>query len=696
MYNELTKKIISLLLCCVMVLGFVPVNGSAAEAESLSELTAHYSTPAGEFPSNDELFAGYAESVLYGYEASTFASAAGNRLSGDEKLAYNALKTIIKQIASGQRSSATIVLCAQGLGYTPDVTVTFTESVYSFDLNILIDALLSDLAYELYWYDKTVGCSTNYKYYTSSGRLAYIEFKFTVAQAYRSSTYVANTSKTSAATSAAANARSVVATYASLSDYNKLVAYKQYICNAVSYNHAAVENTSTPYGDPWQMIHVFDNNPNTNVVCEGYSKAYQYLCEMSTFTGDTTCYSVGGYMNGGAHMWNIVTMNNKNYLVDITNSDSGTVGQNGGLFMVGGSGSPSSGYKVYNINYVYDTDTKGLWGTGSSSILYLSSSAYTPTASPCANGHKYGSYISDNNGRPGSQGTKSAKCSVCGKTNTVADTGVYLPDVKITSTVGHGTGNILYWNSVSGATLYQVYRLNGSSWELLANTGSTAYKDESAPVGVKCYYKVRARKDDLMSSMAVASVSATRAVPTVLNNVKITSINAHSTGNIIYWNSVVYATVYQVYRLNGSSWVLLTNTGSLAYKDTTAPVGVKCYYKIVARRGDLKSDIGTTVSASATRPGTGVNKLSNVTIDYIYPHSSGNIIYWSAVSNAKYYQIYRLNGSSWTLITNTSSTAYKDTTAPVGKTSYYKIVARNGNVMSDIGTTKSASATRPR
>ena len=350
------------------------------------------------------------------------------------------------------------------------------------------------------------------------------------------------------------------------------------------------------------------------------------------------------------------------------------------------------------ITDVYYGGTKDQWKN--ISISYgnnaLLDAAYHD-ASECANGHSYGSYVSDNNGRPNAQGTKTATCSKCGDSKTVADTGVYLPDVQMKTPNGHTSGNILYWETVEGATLYQVYRLDNGSWVLLKNTGSTAYKDETAPVGVKSYYKVRARKDNLMSSMAVASVVVTRPAPiTKLDNVKISSINAHTSGNIIYWNAVANAKLYQVFRLENGSWKLLTNTGSTAYKDETAPVSVKTYYKIVARNGDIKSDIATTTSASATRPAVAITKLDNVTITSINAHKTGNIIYWNAVNNAKIYQVYRLENGSWVLLKNTGSTAYKDETAPVGVKCYYKIVARNGDIKSDIATTTSASAIRPK
>ena len=104
-----------------------------------------------------------------------------------------------------------------------------------------------------------------------------------------------------------------------------------------------------------------DDDDSTNVVCEGYAKAFQYLCDLSGLT----CYTVTGEMAGGtgegAHMWNIVTLGDENYLVDVTNSDDGTVGQNGGLFLAGtdvGRWNESYTFSAgrSNIVYAYDPD----------------------------------------------------------------------------------------------------------------------------------------------------------------------------------------------------------------------------------------------------------------------------------------------------------------------------------------------------
>lgn len=138
-----------------------------------------------------------------------------------------------------------------------------------------------------------------------------------------------------------------------LKDYETLKAYAKYICDNNSYNFAAYNNGTdfynpgTPDFDPnwqkdngsfaWNMIAVFDEindiDPalGTNVVCEGYSKAFQYLLEKSAELGllenDLEC----SIATGVGHMWNIVSVNDPesqngengyNYIVDVTWMDT--------------------------------------------------------------------------------------------------------------------------------------------------------------------------------------------------------------------------------------------------------------------------------------------------------------------------------------------------------------------------------------
>jgi hypothetical protein len=124
------------------------------------------------------------------------------------------------------------------------------------------------------------------------------------------------------------------------------------------------------------MIWVFDNDPNTTVVCEGYAKAFQYLCDRSTFETDSIeCHTVTGFMidRSGSenHMWNIIHMDDgRNYIADVTNSDTRSIGQNGGLFVapaLGGSVDDGYGYMDADedgnadITYAYDSEMRRIY-----------------------------------------------------------------------------------------------------------------------------------------------------------------------------------------------------------------------------------------------------------------------------------------------------------------------------------------------
>lgn len=248
-----------------------------------------------------------------------------------------------------------------------------------FNSSSMMDALITGCPYELYWFDKSssgglgMSYSISYSYYKdgetevlTSVTVESITFKFSVASEFRDQRYTPNTylmdpTFGTSAQAAATNASNIINEYRDLDDYNKLLAYNNAICNLVSYNTPASQG-GVDYGNPWQMIWVFDDNPNNQVVCEGYSKAFQFLCDHSTFN-DPQLYviSVSGdayfTSNSGPHMWNIVHMDDGfNYLIDVTNNDT----LNNSLFMVGApTGSVSQGYTLSNgFRYVYDADTK--------------------------------------------------------------------------------------------------------------------------------------------------------------------------------------------------------------------------------------------------------------------------------------------------------------------------------------------------
>lgn len=343
---------------------------------------------------------------------------------------YRRLVPEIKKIAAGESASATIVITDMPITYTQGDLGHITiiegdalskaasekiDELFGADVNhdALLSKLLANMPYELYWFDKTNGMAISYGIEADENTVTipYIVVGFCVADAYRDTTkylvddedkivkdedgnpvpdYTAiDTAKTGAAKTAAATAAQVVAKNQGKGTYSKLVAYREYITDAVDYNFDVANTANYPYGDPWQLIYVFDGDPKTNVVCEGYSKAFKYLCDL-TWTGsdpEVKCYLAVGKMDSEDHMWNVVSIGGANYLTDITNCDSYAdgkfaIGYPDQLFLCGAEGGVDAGYTVdipgqRKVLYTYDDkETKDIYDQE----LVLSDTRYSPLA----------------------------------------------------------------------------------------------------------------------------------------------------------------------------------------------------------------------------------------------------------------------------------------------------------------------------
>lgn len=361
--------------------------------------------------SDTELLEGYLYSVSGLYGGTSLFRAPVSELTVLLTEVKDELEEQIRQVAKGELASTkfnfhrtwSLTPAEWGISETDavfqpngELTAAAKEAVdKKLGAGALLQRLLLEMPYELYWFDKTEGMRTSYEYMPELvGENLVVEnpvISMTVSKDYAvgnaKGTYEVDTTTTTAKVNAAvSNAKALVTEKASLSDYNKLDAYRKYITDAVSYNDDAAATTYTGgYGDPWQLIYVFDGDSTTNVVCEGYAKAFQYLCDLTTsFTGDVTCALVTGNMAGGTgagrHMWNVVHMEEgKNYLVDVTNCDEGTVGAPKQLFLWGGTGTVADGYTFTSesgqtVNYTYDKETLDNYEEAG---LKLSDSAYT-------------------------------------------------------------------------------------------------------------------------------------------------------------------------------------------------------------------------------------------------------------------------------------------------------------------------------
>ena len=384
--------------------------------------------------SPEDLFADYVERSFNGeagrvsLRKSRAARSTTSNLTVVERAFYNSIAACLPQIASGERQSTVfevfindlglektawtaaelgvdsvfeldesgnVILDDNGYAFLSMEAAEAAEKKAGYDLTKVLGALMEDYPYQLYWFEKTQDTvTTGIDMYVDYDEAAddyvvvicgSVLVSCPVAEDFSAGEYMVDTSVGQAVQSSVANAAAIVSKYIGASDYDKLSGYKDEICGLVSYNDEAAEG-GVSYGNPWQMIWVFDDDPSTNVVCEGYSKAFKYLCDQSDFSGDVSCITVTGTMSGGTgegpHMWNIVRMEDgKNYLVDLTNSDAGSIGENGELFMAPeASESFPEGYsfrfgEADEVSYIYDELTLSLFSEGE---LTLGESAVTP------------------------------------------------------------------------------------------------------------------------------------------------------------------------------------------------------------------------------------------------------------------------------------------------------------------------------
>ena len=333
------------------------------------EIELTFETLDGYYP-NDALFEQYIQRLFYPdiQQVPTFNSAApAESLSEAEYYVEQQLKAAVAEIAAGKRSSTRVYA---NLG---------SYSYEELDKRKIVYTLLKDSPLEMYWFNRT------WAYGKSGTRVLFV---FYAASDYAASdgetvkNDAVDAEKVATAQTAAATARSLVEKYAGYSDLERMRAYKDEICARVDYNYGAVNSSVGSMGsNPWELVYVFDDDPETGVVCEGYAKAFAYLCDQTAFNSDRiNAYCVDGTVTwrnggGGGHMWNLVTMDDgRNYIVDVTSCDSHS-DKNYSFLLYAASGlySGNSGIKVPNgDNYSYylrTANASGVYSYSSNTVI---------------------------------------------------------------------------------------------------------------------------------------------------------------------------------------------------------------------------------------------------------------------------------------------------------------------------------------
>ena len=302
----------------------------------------------------------------------TLAASLGEEFTKDtnseNSYVYQELVEKLKALAeSGGSTEITVDLRDRQVTYTADEGKI--NAIQGLDYELVLDALLSDLPYHLYWFKKTSSETSpgGYKVGMSASnptKLDEIRFSFAVtSDCAVTSLYEIDSAAADSAESAREKADAIIKEAGNKSStYEKLQYCFNEVKKLVSYNHEAADNNSTPYG----------------------AKAFKYLCDGLGID----CYLVSGTMSGGtgagAHMWNIVRLDNKSYLVDVTNCDDTTIGTPDNLFLKAPDEKNGSSYTFSipnqgSVIFTYNQNTLELFDSvNMSSVLELAETDYDP------------------------------------------------------------------------------------------------------------------------------------------------------------------------------------------------------------------------------------------------------------------------------------------------------------------------------
>ena len=228
------------------------------------------------------------------------------------------------------------------------------------------------------------------------------------------------------------------------------------------------------------------------------------------------------------------------------------------------------------------------------------------------------------------------------------------------------------WNSVGGATYYEVYRSispDSGTASLLSSPSSGPHEDTSANPGVYYYYWVKACDSTVCSSYSSSDQGYRALTPPASINA---SDGLYTDRVALTWTASDGASYYQIYRAstnNSGSASQINTTGSTSYDDASAGPGTLYYYWIKACATSGCSDFSNSDPGyRAITPPTAINASDGSYSDRIY-------ISWNTTSGATSYDLYRnttnSSGGATLLSGSIGSNSYNDTSATPGTIYYY-------------------------
>lgn len=238
-------------------------------------------------------------------------------------------------------------------------------------------------------------------------------------------------------------------------------------------------------------------------------------------------------------------------------------------------------------------------------------------------------------------------------------------------------GISLKWNTVNGATKYEIFRksANEAVAKSYATTTATSYVDTNVVSGTRYVYEICAK-----NTTGNGANSAPQATVTFLSAPKVSSVAAVETGIKIKWGSVIGATSYKVYRAkaNTSDWSVKGTISATEFIDEAAEYGVYYKYTVSAvANGDESAYNATGVEGMC---------FGNVKWIKAEPTEAGAVITWEDLTEADLYEVYRRKviETNWTKLARVTSDEYTDKTMDSGVVYEYMVRAFKGNNVSEM------------
>jgi fibronectin type 3 domain-containing protein len=233
-------------------------------------------------------------------------------------------------------------------------------------------------------------------------------------------------------------------------------------------------------------------------------------------------------------------------------------------------------------------------------------------------------------------------------------------------------GNVaLSWNTVSGATNYNVYRgtTSGSYSQIASAVAGLTYNDNPAANGTTYFYMVR-------TFNGIESEDSTEVSTHPISSFSLTAATSASSSSInVTWGAATGATDYDV--LYGTATGSYTTTVlSVTSPYTITGLTANTTYFIIVR---ARNSVGGGASANTAE----VSQITPVAAPTALVATGGNGqvgLTWTATSGASSYKIMRgtVSGTYAQIDSSVSGTTYTDVTAANGTTYYYAVKSFNG------------------